>query len=244
MRAMCTFCVPSRPVPRATCSRTRSILICCRRSGQCIRAGGGSLAPGLVPGRSACDRSGADAGRSRGIALDRGRQREQADRGPARHHRGHRQRPRQEHSCETGRQRPDACGDHWPQAGHHRAVGAASHPSPQTPEESNPRSGPLVLISPRISKPRGDETRRARARSSLLCHLDGFFAILAVDRKRQSAQPRLPRSPSPHSKHRPVRPLLEEPQRNVNLLRRFRLHLDQRERQIVLSGDVGGIVRV
>ena len=42
------------------------------------------VARGLVPGRRACERSGADAGRSRRVAPDRGRQREQADRGPAR----------------------------------------------------------------------------------------------------------------------------------------------------------------
>ena len=65
----------------------------------------------------------ADAGRGRRVAPDRRWQREQADCRPARRHRGHRQGPSQEHSCETGRQRPDARGDHRSQAGHHRVVG-------------------------------------------------------------------------------------------------------------------------
>ena len=50
-------------------------------------------------------------------------QREQANRGSARRHRGHRQGARQDHSLETGRQRPDARRDHRPQERNHRAVG-------------------------------------------------------------------------------------------------------------------------
>ena len=62
------------------------------------------------------------------VASHRRREREQADCGSARHHGGHRQGARQEHSCETGRQRPDACSDHRPEERNHRAVDSSRMP--------------------------------------------------------------------------------------------------------------------
>ena len=71
------------------------------------------------------------------VAPHRRREREQADCGSARRHGGHRQGPSQEHPCETGRQRPDARGDHRPEERNHRAVASGTrrprrYPSPPT----------------------------------------------------------------------------------------------------------------
>ena len=76
-----------------------------------VHAGKRSLSPEVsFQVAAACERPGPDASRSRRVAPHRGREREQADCGSARRHRGHRQGPGQEHSCRnwtptTGRTR-------------------------------------------------------------------------------------------------------------------------------------------
>ena len=110
-----------KAVRRATCSRTHSTRNYFRPSGWSMLERG-VYRRGLVPSRPACERPGTDTSRSRRVAPHRGRKREQGDRGSARHHRGHGQGAGQEHSFETGCQRPDARGNHRPQKRNHRAV--------------------------------------------------------------------------------------------------------------------------
>ena len=82
-----------------------------------------------------------DQARHRGgpcIASHRRRERKQVDCGSARHHGGHRQGASQEHSCETRRQRPDACGDHRPEERDHPAVDSRRAAVATDPKESLP----------------------------------------------------------------------------------------------------------
>src|SRR4029077_10494278 len=54
----------------------------------------------------------------------------------------------QEHSCETRRQRPDACGDHRPEERDHRAVDSRRAAIATDPKESHPPPRGVFLPAP------------------------------------------------------------------------------------------------
>ena len=122
-------------------------------------------------------------------------------------------------------------------AGHAPTVHAPRSRSATTTCRALGHQNRTVLVDqPRISKPRAMKPG-APDTISLLCDLDVFFAILTADRKRQSAQPRFGDLVAA-LEAQTVAALLKAHQRLVNLGRRFGLHLNEREFQIVLKVDL------